>query len=68
VELDQTIDGRTATAAGSACAAGLADFVTTSSAGIDALSNRSVVDRMAVANQHALYLAREKLQIKFNNR
>ena len=52
VQFDQPIDRRAATAAAAARAAGLSDLVAATSAGVDASSNRVVVDCVAVAHQH----------------
>ena len=50
-------------------AASLANLVAAARARIDALRRIVlVVDRVAVANQHALCIAREMLQIKFNSK
>lgn len=68
MELDQAIDRRTAATACPPGTASFANLVAATRARIDALPNRSVVDRMAVANQHAFCIAREKLQIKFNSK
>ena len=68
MELDQAIDCRTAATACPPGTASFANLVAATRARIDALPNRSVVDRMAVANQHALCIAREMLQIKFNSK
>lgn len=68
VQLDQPIDRRPATAASATCAASLADIRPAPCAVVDASANRVVVDRVAVANQHASLYSRQKLQIKFNKR
>jgi hypothetical protein len=52
VELDQTIDGRAASAATPAGPACFADLVSVTRACIDTSTNRVVVDGVAVANQH----------------
>jgi len=52
VKLDQTIDGGPTTAARTASAARFAHLVPAPRAGIDATTNRVIVDRMTVAHQH----------------
>jgi len=57
VRFDQTIDGRTTTAAAATGTARLTDLVAAARAIGDASSDRGVVHGMAVTNQHALFIA-----------
>lgn len=56
MQLDETVDVWSATAACAACTARFSNLVTASCACIDTSSNRVIVDRMAVANQHAFFI------------